>query len=150
MRLVLECSRPSIERCSGHSEIAGNLRGGVAAFNQADSASNLTVSKSAGSAAKVLSSFAPFADGIGNAFALDLVFHLRESGHDREQHRPHRCGRVDVAAAQVQNSEPCAAFSELVCERKHVLGGASESIEGCDHESVARDQRGECPVELRS
>ena len=36
MRLVLECSRPSIERCSGHSEIAGNLRSGVAAFNQAD------------------------------------------------------------------------------------------------------------------
>jgi predicted lactoylglutathione lyase len=28
MRLVLECSRPSKERCSGHSEIAGDLRRG--------------------------------------------------------------------------------------------------------------------------
>lgn len=102
MRLALECSRPSIERCSGHSEIAGNLRSGVAAFNQADSASNLTVSNPAGSAAKVLSSFAPFADGIGNAFALDVVFHLRESGHDREQHRAHGCRGVDIAAAEVK------------------------------------------------
>ena len=52
-RLVRECSRPSIKCCSGHSEIAGNLRSGLAAFDQADSAPNLTVSDPAGSAAKV-------------------------------------------------------------------------------------------------
>lgn len=63
-RLVRECSRPSIESCSGHSEIAGNLRSGLAAFDQADSAWNLTVSDPAGPAAKVLSSFSAFADGI--------------------------------------------------------------------------------------
>jgi hypothetical protein len=90
--------------CSGPSEIADNLRSGLAAFDQADSASNLTVCDPAGSAAKVLSSFSAFADGIGNAFAFDLVFHLREGGHDREQHRPHGCRGVDVATAEVQDA----------------------------------------------
>jgi hypothetical protein len=31
---------------------------------------------------------ASLVDGIRGAFALDLVFHLRDGGHDREQHGP--------------------------------------------------------------
>ena len=150
MRLVLECSRPSIERCSGHSEIAGNLRGGVAAFNQADSASNLTVSQPAGSATKVFSSCAPFADGIGNAFALDLVFHLGKSGHNREQHRAHGCRGVDVAAAEVQHAQARASAEEFVSEGKHVLCGSSKPVQCCDDERVTIDQSVECPIELGS
>lgn len=87
--------------CSGHSEITCGLSSGLAAFDQADSASNLAVSDPAGPATKILSSFSAFGDGIGDAFALDLVFHLRESGHDREQHGPHECGSVDIAATEV-------------------------------------------------
>lgn len=104
-RLACECSGPSIKRCLGHSEIAGNLRSGVAAFDQADSTSYLTVSDPAGPAAKVPSGFSAFADGIGDAFAFDLVFHLRESGHDREQHRPHGCRGVHVATTKIQDAQ---------------------------------------------
>jgi hypothetical protein len=71
------------KRCSGHSEITGDLSSGFAAFDQADSASNLTVSDPARAATKILPGFSAFGDGIGDAFALDLVFHLRESGHNR-------------------------------------------------------------------
>ena len=55
----------------------------------------------AGSAAKVHPSFSAFAEGVRDAFAFDLMIYLRESGHDREQHRPHACCRVDVATAEV-------------------------------------------------
>lgn len=68
----------------------------------------------AGSAAKVLSRFSAFADGIGDAFALDLVFHLPEGGHDRKQHRPHGCRGVDVATAEVQDAQARASAAEFV------------------------------------
>ena len=55
--------------CSGNSEIAGNLRSGFTAFDQTDSASNLTVRDPPGVATKVLSGFSAFTDGIGDAFA---------------------------------------------------------------------------------
>jgi hypothetical protein len=149
VRLVGECSRPSIERCSGHSEIAGNLRSGLAAFDQADRTSYLTVSDAAGPAAKVPSGFSAFADGIGDAFAFDLVFHLRESGHDREQHRPHRCSGVHVASAKVQDAQTRASTAQLVREGKHVLCRSSEPIQRRDDQGVAFDQRAERPIELR-
>jgi hypothetical protein len=82
--LVPESPRPSIERGSRHTEIAGNLRGRFTAFDQADSASNLAVSHPAGSATRGPAGFSAFADGVGDAFAFDLMFHLREGGHDRE------------------------------------------------------------------
>lgn len=147
-RLAREYSRPSIKRCSGHSEITGNLRSGFTAFDQADSASNLTVGDPARSAAKVLSGFSAFADGVGDAFAFDLVFHLRESGHDREHHRPHGCCGVDVATAEVQDAQARASAAEFVGEGEHVLGGSSEPVQRRDDEGVAIDQRVECPIEL--
>jgi hypothetical protein len=101
-----------------------------------------------GSAAKVLSSFSAFADGVGDAFAFDPVFHLRESGHDREQHRPHGCGGVDVAPAEVQDPQACASTAEFVSEGKHVLHGSAEPVQRSDDEGVAIDQRAECPIEL--
>jgi hypothetical protein len=149
-RLVLGCSRASIKRCSGHSEIAGNLRSGFTAFDQAHSASNLTVGDPAGSAAKVLSGFSAFADGVGDAFAFDLVFHLRESGHDREQHQPHGCRGVDVTTAEVQEVQAPASTAKFVSEGEHVLGGSPEPIHRRDDEGVSVDQRVECSIELGS
>jgi hypothetical protein len=37
-----------VERCPGHAETAGDLRGRLAAFNRADSVLNLAVGDSAG------------------------------------------------------------------------------------------------------
>jgi hypothetical protein len=45
-----------------------------------------TASDPAGPATKAQASLATLVDGVRHAFALDLVFHLREGGHDREQH----------------------------------------------------------------
>lgn len=85
--MVLEASRPSLWGCAGHSKIAGNLRSGVQASDQTDSASNLTVGE--GSATKVRAGFSAFADRACEAFAFNLVLHLRESDHDRVQYRIH-------------------------------------------------------------
>ena len=47
--------RSPTERCPGHAKIAGDLRGGLASFDQADSVSNLAVGDHAGPAPEVLS-----------------------------------------------------------------------------------------------
>lgn len=138
--LVRECSGPSIKCCSGHSQVAGNLRSRFTAFDQADGASDLALGDPAGSAAEVLAGFPAFADGIGNAFAFDLVFHLRQSGHDREQHRPHGCRGIDVATPEVQDAQARASGAEFVSEGEHVLRGSPEAIQRGDDESVALDQ----------
>jgi hypothetical protein len=101
----------------------------LAALDQADSASDLTFSDPAGSAAKVHASFSAFADGIGDPFALDFVFHLREGRHDREQHRPHGCCGVDVATAEIQDPQARAPTAEFVSEGEHVLGGSTEPVQ---------------------
>jgi hypothetical protein len=93
------------KRCSGHSEITGDLSSGHAAFDQADSASNLTVSDPERAATKILPGFSAFGDGIGDAFALDLVFPLRGSGHNREQHGPHWYCTVHIASTEVQHAQ---------------------------------------------
>ncbi len=84
-RLGCEFPRPSVERCPGHHEIPGNLRSGLAIFDQTESVSNLAVCDPARPTAEVLSSLPPFADRIIDAFTFDLVLHLRGSGLDREQ-----------------------------------------------------------------
>jgi hypothetical protein len=81
------------------------LCSGFAVFDQAEGVSNLTVRDPSGSTAEILSSCTPFGDRIIDAFVFDLVLHLRESRHDREQHRAHGCGSVDVATAKVQDAQ---------------------------------------------
>jgi hypothetical protein len=77
------------------------------------------------------------------------MFHLGESGHDGEEHRPHRCRGVDVASTQVQDPEARAAGAESVGQSDHVLGGSPEPVQRGDDESVALYQRVQCPIELR-
>ncbi|HEV7837588.1 MAG TPA: hypothetical protein VGO75_05910 [Gemmatimonadaceae bacterium] len=85
-----------------------------------------------------------------DAFAFDLVFHLRESGHDGEQHRSHRCCGVDVATAEVQDAQARASTVEFVGEGEHVLCGPSEPVQRRDDKGVAIDQGVERPIELGS
>lgn len=146
--LVGEGSRPTVERRSRHAEVSSNLGGGFARFNQADSAADLTVCDSLRPAAEIMASGSSLGDGVGDAFAFDLVLHLSERGHDGEEHRAHRGGCVDVAAAKVEDPEAGAAAAELVCEREHVLCGAPEPVEGRDDQSVTGLERGESEVEL--
>jgi hypothetical protein len=90
----------------GHSGISrANLRCGLATFDQSNSASNLTCGNPAGPPAKVLPGFSSLADGFRDTFALDAVFHLREGGHDRDQHSPHRRRGLDIASAEIQDSQ---------------------------------------------
>jgi hypothetical protein len=57
-------------------------------------------------AAKAEASVATLVNGVRDAFAFDLVFHLREGGQDCEPHTAHRCCCVDVASTQVQTRKP--------------------------------------------
>ncbi|GAB3568124.1 hypothetical protein GCM10027405_29500 [Arthrobacter alkaliphilus] len=80
----------------------GEPLGGLACFDEPESASDLAVGDPAETPGEVLPGFAAFADRIGDAFAFELVFYLREGGHDREQHQPHGGCGVHVTAAEVQ------------------------------------------------
>jgi hypothetical protein len=75
---------------------------------------------------------------------------LRQSSHDREEHRAHGCGGVDVTTAQVQHAQARASAAEFVGEREHVLGGSTESVQSCDDKGVTLHQRVENPIELWS
>lgn len=148
--LVGNRSGPPVVRRSRRTEIPGNLRCGFPAFDQANRASNLTINHPAGPAAKVLASFSSFEYGISDAFALDLVFHMREGGHDCEQHRAHRCCCVDIASAQVQDAQAGAPAAEFVSEGKHVLSGSPESVLSRDNQGVTLQERVQRSVELGS
>ena len=148
MRSRLQSVRPSVEGGSGHAEVACDLCGRLAALDKAEGVADLAVSDPSGPAAEVFAGLAALGDRVGDAFAFDLVLHLRERCHDRKQHRTHRRGGVDVASPQVEDPKPCAPGSQFVGEGEHVLGGSSEPVQGCDHEDVAVSQRVECSVEL--
>ncbi len=99
--LDIESSRTAIERCARHPQVAGDLRCRVSAFDKAKRAANLTIRDSARSTTKVPACVASLADRTDDAFPFDLMFQLRKSGHDREQHRSHRRRRVDVTTAEI-------------------------------------------------
>lgn len=69
-----EASCPSVERCSRHTEIPCHLCGGFTAVDETDGVADLTVSDPAGSPAEGEAGLATFLDGVGDAFAFDLVF----------------------------------------------------------------------------
>jgi hypothetical protein len=87
--------------CSGQSEITCDLSCGLAAFDQADSASNLAVSDPAGLPPRSFPASRRLSMESVTRSRLNVVFHLRESGHDREQHGPHGCRSVDIASTEV-------------------------------------------------
>ena len=76
------------------------------------------------------------------------MLHLSEGGHDREQHRPHRCHRIDVAAAQDQYPQARTATAKLLSEREQVLRRSTQSVQGRDDESVAVPECVDGSVEL--
>lgn len=53
-------------------------------------------------AAEFAAGGAAFGDGVDDAFAFDLQFHLGQCGRDGEDHGAHGCFGVHVAAAEVQ------------------------------------------------
>ncbi|KRF08641.1 hypothetical protein ASH00_02765 [Arthrobacter sp. Soil782] len=89
-----------------------------------------------------------FGVGAVDAFAFDLELHLREGGHDDEDHGSHGCAGVDVPAAEVQDAQVHLLRPESVGQGKHVGSGAAEAIEGGDYQGVAFMERVEGFVEL--
>lgn len=49
------------------------------------------------------------------------------------------CRGVEVATAEVQDSEAGASVAEFVREGEHILGGSSEPVQRRDNEGVAID-----------
>lgn len=76
-------------------------------------AAYLAVSGPSRAPTEILPSSTALADGVDDPFALNVVFHLRESGHDREQHRSHRRGGGHVPTAKIQDPKASTDSAEL-------------------------------------
>ena len=87
-------------------------------------------------------------DRVDHPLSLDFMFQLPERRHDREQHGPHRCRRVDVAA-QVQHTEANTATAEPFGEGENVLCRSSQPVQRRDDESVAGLECVEYTIEVR-
>ena len=120
-RFVEKGFGPSVERCPRHAEVASDLGGWRAPFDEAEGTADLAVADQLRSPTEVLTGLAAFRDGVDHTLAFDFVFHLSERGHDREQHGPHRCCCVNITAAEVEEAEAGAAIAEIFSEREHVL-----------------------------
>lgn len=103
-----------------------------------------------GASDEVVAGGASLGDGVNDALPLYLLLQLCKRGRDRDQHRPHGCGCVDFAAAEIENTEASTAAAELVGERQHVLRRATQPVKGSDDQGVASFECGEGGVELRS
>lgn len=69
------------------------------------------------SATEVAAGGAVFGDGVGDAFAFNLQFHLRECGHDGEDHGTHGRFRVYISTAEIQHpqSDISADYDQAGC-----------------------------------
>ena len=119
MSAVSPCS--AIESCSRHSKNAGNRCCSLSSVNESTGIADLAVGDPLRPPAEILAGLAAFRDGVDNTLALDFVFHLSERGHDREQHRPHRCRSINITAAEVEHAEAGSTTAKLFSEREHVL-----------------------------
>ena len=71
--------------------------------------------------AEGLAGLTAFRDRVDYSLSLDLVLHLAEGGHDREEHGPHGGCGVNVAAAQVQHTQAGTTAAELLSVSEHIL-----------------------------
>ncbi len=146
----LECSALSqgARGRSEHSEIARDLRCCLSTFYEAAGIADSAVSDDLRPPTEILAGVAALRDGVDHTFSFDFVFHLSECRHDREQHGPHWCRCVDVAAAQVEYAEARSAAVEFLDEREHVLCRSAQPDQGRDNEGVAVLECVERTVEL--
>jgi len=131
-------------------QIPGNLRSGVATLDKAKGTPDLAIGDASRASAEVLPCVAALADRVDDPLPLDIVLHLRESRHDREEHRSHRRRGVHVATTEVQHAKASAAVAEPSSEVEHILRRSSEPVQSCDDEGVPCLERREGVIELRA
>jgi len=149
LRHSLQRLNAAVKGGPGHAEISRDLRGRLAAVDEADRVSDLAIGEDWAAATEVFTGCSTLGDRVADPFSFDIKLHLSESGHNSEDHRSHRRRGVDVAPSEIQDAQAGAAISELVRERKHVLRRPAQTVEGRDHQSVAIMKRDDSPVELR-
>jgi hypothetical protein len=74
--------------------------------DQMQGAADLGLRGSLRPSAQILASGPPFGHGVGDAFALDVQFHLGQGGHHGENHRPHGGVRVHVSPPRFSARSP--------------------------------------------
>ncbi len=135
--LCVEVGDSPVQGGSGHAEIACDMGGGLALFDESAGVGDLAVAENRSSSAEVEAGGAAFGVGVVDAFAFDLELHLREGSHHGEDHGSHGCAGVDVPPAEVQDSQVHLLSSKFIGQGEHVGSGAAEAIECGDDQSVA-------------
>ena len=125
------------------------MRGCLTAFYEPAGIADLAVRYEPGAAAQALAVRAALAGRVKHRLARDLVFHLSERRHDREQHGSHWRGCIDVPATESHHAKTGTAAAELFGEGEHVLRRSAESVQSRDDQGVASLEGGEGAIELR-
>ena len=130
-------ARSAVEGSSGYREVARDLGRCLSTFRDSAGVAHVAVSDDPRATAQILAGRGALGDGVDHALPLDFAFHLPERRHDREQHGPHRCRCVDVAAHRIQHPEACAAAAEFLSESEHVLRPSTQPNQSSDDERIA-------------